>query len=285
MGILEIQEVFTVAHIVSDRVRTPVASAGTVTGTRKPFLPTTRRGWLIAVSIVAVIILAPLGWLTDGRVGLVCVTGNSMSSVMPQGSFVITLPLFPSEGDYVVASASAPNDQSDTTRQDNSRSLVVKEFISGRLVSTDDANVYSHYECRGLVVARIPIQKILFWRDKGTQKPVAGAVSYHTPSEISAIRAEADIRRTRFNAILHDLDSHKSQEIVLGHTNPMVVAVVVEKVTVDTWMWAVQFNPKLHLIAENDVGLRVYRSQKPVLLDAKIEGSPQRDLVVKAVLP
>ena len=159
----------TVTHIASEHARTPAAPAGTARS-RKPFFPATWRGWLCATSIVVVIILASLGWLTNGRAGLVGVTGNSMSSVMPQGSSVITLPLPPREGDYVVALAGAPDDQSGTTREDENRSLVVKKYCGGRLVSTDDASVYSQFEYRGRVVARIPTQKILFWRDKGVQK-------------------------------------------------------------------------------------------------------------------
>jgi hypothetical protein len=240
---------------------------------------------LLAVSIVAVIVLASLGWLTNGRAGLFSVKGNSLMSVIPQGSSVITLPLPPREGDYVVALAGAPDDQLGMTQEDVRPSLVVKKYCDGRLVSTDDANVYSQFEYRGRVIARIPTQKILFWRDKGAQKPAHGAVSYREPSEVSAIQTTAYIKKVAFNAILHDLDSRKSQEIVLGHANPIVIAVVVEKMTVDTGMWVVRFNPKLRLIAENDVGLRVYRSQEPVLLDPKIEGSPQHDLKVKVVLP
>ena len=156
-------------HISEQVARMPAAPAGTAK-TRKPFFPTTLRGWLCATSIVVVIILASLGWLTNGRAGLVGVTGNSMSSVMPQGSSVIAFPLPPREGDYVVALAGAPDDQSGSVREDVRPSLVVKKYCGGRLVSTDDANVYTHYEYRGRVIARIPTQKILFWRDKGTQK-------------------------------------------------------------------------------------------------------------------
>ena len=160
----------TVTHTVGEQIaRTPAAPAGTARS-RKPFFPATWRGWLCATSIVVVIILASLGWLTNGRAGLVGVVGNSMSSVMPDGSSVITLPLPPREGDYVVALAGTPDDQSGMTRDDGSRSLVVKKYHNGRLVSTDDANVYSQFEYRGRVVARIPTQKILFWRDKGAQK-------------------------------------------------------------------------------------------------------------------
>jgi hypothetical protein len=159
--------------IIADRVaRAPAIPAGTAARTRKPFLPTTRRGWLIVISIAVIIVLASLGWLTNGRAGLVGVTGNSMSSVIPQGSSVITLPLPPREGDYVVALAGAPDDPSGMTRGDENRSLVVKKYHDGRLVSTDDASVYSHYEYRGRVIARIPTQKILFWRDKSALKPI-----------------------------------------------------------------------------------------------------------------
>ncbi|OQA52092.1 MAG: hypothetical protein BWY43_00655 [candidate division WS2 bacterium ADurb.Bin280] len=270
-------------HIVSEQVARTPAQTGTAA---KPFLPTTRRGWLIVASVVAVILLASLGWLTNGRAGLVGVVGNSMMSVMPQGSSVITLPLPPREGDYVVALASAPDDRSGSLPGDCSRSLVVKKYHAGQLVSTDDANMYSMYEYRGRVVACVPTQKILFWRDKGAQRPAPGAVSYHTVSEVSAIRTEADIKEKAFDAILRGLNGYKSEEIVLGRANPMVVAVVVDKMTVDTGMWVVKFNPALHLVSENSVGLRVYRSEKPVTLDSKIQGSPpQHDLKVKAVLP
>jgi len=158
-------------HNTKVTAQTLTQKAGTaIKSKRRPFLPRTRQGWLLTVSIITVIVLASLGWLTNGRAGLVSVTGNSMSSVMPLGSSVITFPLSPREGDYVVALAGAPDDQSDTTRGDDSLSLVVKRYHNGRLVSTDDTNVYSHYEHRGRVIARIPTQKILWWRDKGVQK-------------------------------------------------------------------------------------------------------------------
>jgi len=174
--------------IVADRdVRKPAAAAGTAM-VQKPFLPTTKCGWLCAVTIVVVIIiLASLGWLTNGRAGLIGVTGNSMSSVMPQGSSVVTLPLPPRESDFVVALAGTPDDQSDTTSRDGSRSLVVKQYHRGRLVSTDDANVYSRYEYRGRVVARIQTQKILFWRDKGSQKPATAYSAPTTQQKIVAV--------------------------------------------------------------------------------------------------
>ncbi|OQA51850.1 MAG: hypothetical protein BWY43_00780 [candidate division WS2 bacterium ADurb.Bin280] len=143
--------------------------------------------WLAVVTGLLVA-FALSSWATDGRVGPVGVEFGSMASVFPPGCTVITSPLSPRDGDYVVARAGLPDDKRGATRDDATSRLIVKQYRSGKLYSTDDGNVYSTFEYRGRVVAWLPTQKLLWWRDTGVQKAVPG---YKPPTELDKAVAGA----------------------------------------------------------------------------------------------
>ena len=156
--------------------RSGVVGAPAKRRSAKKFFPTKWWEWVVAVMLMFVVFSSavPLvfGWVTGGRFGAVGVVGNSMASTIPNGSTVLVVPLPAREGGYVVGWVGAPDNMADSAEGDEARSLVVKKYTGGKLVSTDDPNTYSKFECRGRVISVIPTQKVLWWRDTGVQNSI-----------------------------------------------------------------------------------------------------------------
>lgn len=142
----------------------------------KPFLPTTRKGW-IGLTIVFVLALQPIllvVGMRTGQIGYTFVQGNSMCSVFPWGSLIVILPLRVRNGDYVVAWTWDGMDDAKEIA-DKRAGFVVKQLRENILVSTDCADRYScDFKVRSKVIGWLPTQKVLWWMNKGVQNSVPG---------------------------------------------------------------------------------------------------------------
>jgi len=107
--------------------------------------------------------LVLLARATDGRVGILCVVGDSMEEV-PWGSHVLILPLRAREGDLVCARLFGVDDPE--VSEDLSSSLVIKRLGRGFLVSSVGIKFHK-FELRGRIAAVIPFQRIFPWASKG----------------------------------------------------------------------------------------------------------------------
>lgn len=122
---------------------------------------------------VALLLLSPLlllgmgelsGKVSGQQFGLVPVDGESMARIVPDGSDVFVIPVAHPKRGWVV-SAVGCLDSSDDLR-DGVLTPMVKIYQGPELlVSTDSRDHSTDFEVRGVVVAVLPVQKLLFWRN------------------------------------------------------------------------------------------------------------------------
>ena len=126
-------------------------------------LPQTRGGKFVTLMLLLIILYGVLlqTGMRTGRFGFIPISGNSMSSVLPQGSHVFVVPWGARDGDFVVAQVKGTWDTDDT--RDTEPSLVAKVLNQGWLTSTDAPSAYDSFEVRGKIVAVLPCQKVLTW--------------------------------------------------------------------------------------------------------------------------
>ena len=122
--------------------------------------------------VVFLTIIAPRCW----GWGLMRPDGNSLADIFPQGSVILSLPLTIHDGDFVTAYGRLDGPK---TVKDLPKGIMVKQFKSGRLVSTYNGEASSNFQITGKVIASIPLQRVFPWLDTGMQNPIPG---YHEPT-------------------------------------------------------------------------------------------------------
>lgn len=174
---------------------TTAPASAKAAGTKVTFLPKTRKAWTLT-AVVLVIALQPVLLLIGmhtGRIGYTLVEGNSMCNVFPWGCLVVVLPLHPHDGEYVVAWTWGGMDGVED-KADKKSGFVIKRLTNGHLVSTDCQEKYTKdFSVRGVVVAWLPIQKVLLFLDKGMQNPYPG-FKYPNATDIAILDAREQLR-------------------------------------------------------------------------------------------
>lgn len=175
--------------------------------------------WVTTVILFAVILYCSLiliARVTDGRIGIMPVIGDSMDEV-PWGSHVIVIPIEPNSGDLVSARMFGVDHPE--VVEDTWSSLVIKRLEGNALVSSVGIK-FHNFEVRGKVVCIVPAQKVFFW----TNRMACNKVERKPLSPEEQARKRNEIAREKKQKVTEEKDRLMKKGLILGIPLPAKVS-------------------------------------------------------------